>query len=102
MKDPATEAYFAEAMAWDPDRIAMKERSMRIAWRVAALAMGLLAMAIAALLVLMPLKRVEPFVVRVDSSSGIGDVVPLYAGATAMPETVSRHFLSHYIPLSER
>ncbi len=73
MKDPATEAYFAEAMAWDADRIAMKERSMRIAWRVAALAMSLLVMAIAALLVLM-----------------------------AMPETVSRYFLSHYITVCER
>jgi type IV secretion system protein VirB8 len=102
MKDPATEAYFAEAMAWDADRIAMKERSMRIAWRVAALAMSLLVMAIAALMVLMPLKRVEPFVVRVDSSSGIVDVVPLYAGETAMPETVSRYFLSHYITVCER
>ena len=30
---------------------------------------------------LMPLKRVEPFVVRVDNSTGVVDVVPVYAGA---------------------
>ena len=29
---------------------------------------------------LMPLKRVDPFVVRVDNSTGIVDVVPVYAG----------------------
>jgi type IV secretion system protein VirB8 len=102
MKDPATEAYFVEAMAWDADRVAMKERSMRVAWRVAFFASSLLVMAIAALFVLMPLKRVEPFVIRVDSTSGIVDVVPIYAGGSAMPESVSRYFLSHYILVCER
>ncbi len=34
-----------------------------------------------ALVLLMPLKRVDPFVVRVDNSTGIVDVVPVYAGA---------------------
>ena len=33
--DPAMKAYFAEAIAWDADRVAMKERSVRVAWRVA-------------------------------------------------------------------
>jgi type IV secretion system protein VirB8 len=102
MKDPAADAYFAEAMTWDADRVAMKERSTRVAWRVAFLAVVLLAMAIAALLVLMPLKRVEPFVIRVDSTSGIVDVVPVYAGESPMPEAVSRYFLSHYITVCER
>jgi len=102
MSDTESEAYFAEAMTWDADRVAMKERSTRIAWRVAFLAMLLLVMAIAALLVLMPLKRVEPFVIRVDSTSGIVDVVPVYAGESAMPEAISRYFLSHYVTVCER
>ena len=33
-----------------------------------------------ALALLMPLKRVEPFVVRVDNSTGVVDVVPMYGG----------------------
>ena len=33
-----------------------------------------------ALLALMPLKRVEPFVIRVDNTTGIVDVVPVYTG----------------------
>ena len=37
MGSTGAEAYFAEAIAWDADRVAMKERSVRIAWRVAAL-----------------------------------------------------------------
>ena len=33
-----------------------------------------------ALMVLMPLKRVEPFVIRVDNTTGLVDVVPVYTG----------------------
>jgi type IV secretion system protein VirB8 len=102
MKDLGLDAYFAEAMTWDADRVAMKERSVRVAWRVAFLAMLLLVMAIAALLFMMPLKRVDPFVIRVDSSTGLVDIVPVYAGDAPMPEAVTRYFLEHYIRTCER
>ena len=32
----------------------------------------------------MPLKRVEPFVVRVDNSTGVVDVVPVYDGRATL------------------
>jgi type IV secretion system protein VirB8 len=101
-KDPAMEAYFAEAASWDADRVAMKERSVRIAWRIAALAIFVACMAIAALTLLMPLKRVDPFVVRVDNTTGLVDVVPMYAGEEKLPEAVTRYFLDHYITVCER
>jgi type IV secretion system protein VirB8 len=101
-KDTALETYLAEAASWDADRIAMKERSMRVAWRVAVGASLLAATAIVALMLLMPLKHVEPFVVRVDNATGIVDVVPVYAGDTPMPEAVTRYFLDHYITVCER
>jgi type IV secretion system protein VirB8 len=101
-QDPAVAAYFAEAASWDADRVAMKERSMRIAWRIAVAAMLLAALAIVALMLLMPLKRVDPFVVRVDNTTGLVDVVPVYAGDEKMPEAVTRYFLDHYITACER
>jgi type IV secretion system protein VirB8 len=100
--DPAIKAYFAEAIAWDADRVAMKERSVRIAWRVAAFSCLVTLLAIAALLVLMPLKRVDPYLIRVDSSTGLVDVVPVFSGDTPMPETVTRYFLDHYVTICER
>ena len=50
----------------------------------------------------MPLKRVEPFVVRVDNSTGIVDVVPSYTAHTSPGEVVTRYFLSHYVTVCER
>jgi type IV secretion system protein VirB8 len=101
-KDPALAAYFAEAASWDADRAAMNTRSVRVAWRVAAAACVVTVLTVVALLLLMPLKRVEPFVIRVDNSTGIVDVVPSFSGQTPMPEVVTRYFLDHYLTVCER
>jgi type IV secretion system protein VirB8 len=56
----------------------------------------------ASLALLMPLKGVEPFVIRVDNSTGIVDVVPVYTGNSPVDEAVTRYFLTHYITVCER
>lgn len=94
--------YFREAVSWDADRAAQAQRSSRRAWRAAAVAWSCaLAMALC-LGLLMPLKRVEPFVVRVDNSTGIVDVVPVYGGKAGLEQTVTRYFLAHYVSVCER
>ena len=55
-------------------------RSARVAWWVAAAGWTCAVSRRARLVILMPLKRIEPFVVRVDNSTGIVDVVPVYDG----------------------
>jgi type IV secretion system protein VirB8 len=96
------EAYFREAASWDQDWRAQAQRSARRAWQV-AVAGWLCALAgSAALIVLMPLKRVEPFIVRVDSSTGVVDVVPAYSGGATLEQSVTRYFLSHYVSTCER
>jgi type IV secretion system protein VirB8 len=102
MTDRDLELYFREAASWDADRVAQMQRSARWAWRVATAA-GICAVLLAlVLLLLVPLKRVEPFVIRVDNTTGIVDVVPVYAGGATPEQTVTRYFLSHYITVCER
>jgi type IV secretion system protein VirB8 len=99
---PALEAYFAEAESWDADRAAQSRRSARAAWCVAA-AGWLCAIASAlALALLMPLKQAIPYLVRVDGSTGIVDVVPVFAGPATPEEAVTRYFLTHYVSVCER
>ena len=101
-RDPAMETYFAESASWDRDREAVSRKSTRIAWYVAgAASLCTLALA-AAILVLMPLKRVEPFVVRVDNATGAVDVVPVYAGTDHFPQAIRRYFLTHYVSICNR
>jgi type IV secretion system protein VirB8 len=100
--DAALEAYLSEAVSWDQDRVAMQRRSARIAWWVAGAGWTCTIMVAIALMMLMPLKRVEPFVIRVDNATGLVDVVPIYVGQAPMPEAVTRYFLDHYVTVCER
>src|SRR5260370_42478992 len=66
-QDAALEAYLNEAASWDKDRAQMQRRSARIAWVVAGAGWISTLAGAMALMILMPLKRVEPFVIRVDN-----------------------------------
>jgi type IV secretion system protein VirB8 len=101
-RDPELKGYFDEARSWDADRVRQGRRTVRLALGVAGAGwIAVLALA-SALILLMPLKRVEPFVVRVDNATGVVDVVPVYAGRGGIPEAVTRYLLTHYITVCER
>lgn len=94
--------YFHEAASWDADRTALARRTLRIAWSVAA-AGWLCAIASAtAIAFLSPLKSVTPYLIRVDSTTGLVDVVPEYTGTSKVSETITRYLLRHYIDVCER
>jgi type IV secretion system protein VirB8 len=95
-------AYFREAASWDEDRVAHANLSARRAWAAAGAGWICALVSAVALTLLMPLKRVEPFVVRVDNSSGVVDIVPVYDGKAGLTQTVTRYFLTHYITVCER
>lgn len=101
-KDTELASYFAEAVSWDADREAQRRRTTRIAWSVAGAGWSCAIIVAAALILLMPLKRVEPFVIRVDNTTGVVDVVPVYAGKAQVSEAVTRYFLEHYVTVCER
>jgi type IV secretion system protein VirB8 len=99
---PALEAYFREAQSWDADRLEQFRRSARTAWAVAGAGWICAVTCAVALVILMPLKRVEPFVIRVDNSTGIVDVAPVLTEYATPEEAVTRYFLTHYITICER
>src|SRR6201996_8013799 len=99
---PDADEYFAEAESWDADRIAQFRRNARTAWWVASAGWLCAVTSAIALLLLMPLKEVIPYLVRVDGSTGIVDVVPVFAGRAPHEEAVTRYFLSHYVSVCER
>lgn len=101
-RDPNVEEYLQGAQGWDADLIRRAESSKRRAYWLAGASLGLLALSLIALVSLMPLKTVEPFVIRVDNTTGITDVVPVYAGKAEIAEVITRHLLSNYAISRER
>jgi len=101
MSDPALTAYFREAASWDIDRSAQAIRRARVAWLTAAAGWSCAVTTAIALALAMPLKTVEPYVIRVDNTTGIVDIVPMYAGHAEIGQTVARYLLSHYVTVCE-
>ncbi|HEY3949591.1 virB8 family protein [Phenylobacterium sp.] len=96
-------AYFADARRWDEERLQSALRSRRLAWTVAAGAGALAIAAVVAVAALTPLKRVEPFVVRVDNATGAVDVMTALTGPEQLTadEAVTKYFLSQYVRARE-
>ncbi len=98
----APDLYLREAEAWDRDRVASLRLAIRRAWQVATAAGGCAVLCILALVLLLPLKRTDAFVIRVDSSTGVVDIVPAYAGHLDASQSVTRYFLTHYVLVCRR
>lgn len=94
--------YLGEAVNWETDRLRSSEQSRRTAWRIAC-ASGFAAMcAVMAVAMLTPLKQVEPFVIRVDNSTGAVDAVTkLSDGKERYSEAVSKYFAQWYVRYRE-
>jgi type IV secretion system protein VirB8 len=95
--------YFDEAKGWNADRIRSAERSRRLAWGVAAFAGLVATVAVGAIAALAPLKTVEPFVVRVDRTTGAVDVMTALKSERPLTydEAVTKHFLAQYVRARE-
>ena len=101
-RDAALENYLLEAQSWELDRARRAEQSARVAWIVAGVAAVIAVLAVAAISGLTPLKQPIPVVIRVDSSSGIVDIVPTYEGTTDIEQVVTRNLLQNYVIARER
>jgi type IV secretion system protein VirB8 len=93
--------YFKEATAWENDRIQRIGKSERRAWIVATAALVVALCSVGALATLAPLKTVEPFVIRVDNSTGIVDVVSGVKGDMTYDELVNKYWINKYVILRE-
>lgn len=91
------------ARTWEYDRMRAAVQSKRLAWGVAGGACALAVASVAAVVMLTPLKSVEPYVIRVDKASGETQVVTALKGPQprTYEDAVNRYFISQYVRLRE-
>jgi type IV secretion system protein VirB8 len=87
------------ALDWQRNDLRRARRSVRLAWSIAGIAGLLACLSIGAVAALAPLKRVVPFVVQVDRTTGQTSIVPGLSGNNPMTydASVKRYFLSQYV-----
>jgi type IV secretion system protein VirB8 len=94
----ALDAYYAEAASWNRDRVAAMHSSRRIAWWIAAAAAAIAVLEALALVLLMPLKTVEPYTLMVDRTTGyVQALKPLDQGMIAPDSALTQSFLVQYV-----
>jgi type IV secretion system protein VirB8 len=94
----ALNAYYVEADSWAHDRVDALQVSRRTAWRVAFGASLIAVLEAIALIVLMPLKTVEPYTLLVDRQTGFVQALrPIDAERIAPDRALTQSFLVQYV-----
>lgn len=94
----ALTAYYQEAGSWATDQLAALQNSRRTAWIVAIIGVALAAIEGVALIVLMPLKTVEPYTLLVDRTTGyVQALKPLEPSQITPDRALVQSMLVQYI-----
>lgn len=92
------EDYYREAETWSADREAQRERSQRTAWIIAGGAALIAVLEAFALIMLVPLKSVEPYTLMVDKQTGyVQALKPLDQDKLTADAALTRSFLVQYV-----
>jgi type IV secretion system protein VirB8 len=94
----ALDAYYKEAASWNRDRLDSIARSQRLAWWIAAAAATIALLEAIALMLLTPLKTVEPYTLLVDRTTGhVQALKPLEADKVAPDSALTQSLLVQYV-----
>jgi len=94
----ALDAYYREAESWANDRQEALRASRKNAWMVAAAASATAVLEALALIVLMPLKTVEPYTLLVDRHTGFVQALqPLDPQRISGDSALTQSFLVQYV-----
>jgi type IV secretion system protein VirB8 len=72
--DNQLHSYFQQGDVWEQEIIKRAKRSARVAWFFALIFAGLATLSLAAVVLMVPLKSFEPYVVTVDRTTGYIEV----------------------------
>lgn len=102
VKSEDLKEYFDRSRRWEQDELRSAIRSKRLAWTVATISSLLAIASVVAVTMLVPLQRIEPFIVRVDTGNGITEAAQLLRdGPVTLDEAQVRYFLAKYITARE-
>ena len=91
-----------KAMSFEVSKRAQEEKSKKVAWIIAGVMTVITFLLSIGIVSLLPLKTVEPFLVEVNKSNGMVNVVPVLKEKTITTlEATDKHFVSLYVQKRE-
>ena len=94
----SSDEYYPSAVSWVDDRVAAERRMRKIAWGVAGIAGGTALVLAITIMLMVPLKSVQPYVVTVDRQTGAVEVATtLKGGKLSQNEAVIQAELANYV-----
>jgi len=94
----ALDAYYAEAASWNQDRVQAMRSSQKVAWWIAGVAAAIAVLEAVALVLLTPLKTVEPYTLMVDRTTGyVQALKPLEQSKISPDAALTQSFLVQYV-----
>ncbi|WP_150137793.1 virB8 family protein [Candidatus Enterovibrio escicola] len=91
--------FLGQIKAFEEDRVSLAKQSAKTAWKVAT-GFGVLAvLSVVAIVVMMPLKQVEPYLLKVDNATGYTNVVRPLADAKGVSygEVLDKYWLNQFV-----
>ncbi len=96
------QAYYAQARSWAQDRQAALDRSRRLAWALAGVAVVIAALEALALIALAPLKTVVPYTLLVDRNTGFVEALdPAHPPIIKPQAALTQSLLAQYVVARE-
>ena len=93
---------YSDAVDFESSIRYLVEQSNKRAWLIAFVSVGVAILSIVAVLLLTPLKTVEPYVIRVDNTTGMVDILTiLNEEQISSIEALDKHFVAQYIKARE-
>ena len=91
-----------EALDWEASRIHAIEISERRAWKITFSAVFLLLISWITIVLMMPLKETIPYVVRVDNTTGVPDIVTTMKDkSVGYDDVMDKYWLANYVRARE-
>lgn len=86
------------ALDWEVCRLSLIEQSEKKAWMTAKLLGGVCVALVAAIVLMMPLKQTEPYVIQLDKATGMATVLSI-ANTSDIPvsELMDKYWLKEYV-----
>ena len=97
-RSQSLDTYYAEAASWNQDRLQSKRSVQRIGWWIAAITGPIAILEAIALVLLVPLKTVEPYTLMVDRTTGYVQALKPLDQAKIQPDAaLTQSFLAQYV-----